>query len=73
MPDTIICERCGAESVRRSRAQKYCPECAKEIRRGVPHRLKIKKRKSGVGLLQAALEANQLHMSYGEYMRMKEE
>lgn len=73
MNKTIICQRCGEPTPYRGQAQKYCPECAKEIRRGVPHRLKIKKRKSGVGLLQAALEANRLHMSYGEYMRMKEE
>ena len=73
MDKTIICQRCGEPTPYRGQAQKYCgPECAKEIS-GVPHRLKIKKRKSGVGLLQAALETNRLHMSYGEYMRMKEE
>ena len=69
MDKTIICQRCGEPTPYRGQAQKYCPECAKEIRRGVPHRLKIKKRKAGGGPLQA----NRLHMSYGEYMRLQEE
>ena len=73
MPDTIICERCGAEAVRRSRAQKYCPECSEIMKKVTRHKKKPVKRKGGSGLLSAALEANRRHISYGEYMRMKEE
>lgn len=72
MPDIIICERCGAEAVRRSRAQKYCPECSEIMKKVTRHKKKpAVKRKGNSGLLAAALEANRRHISYGEYMRMK--
>lgn len=73
MPDTIICERCGAEAVRRSRAQKYCPECSEIMKKATRHKKKkpAVKRKGSSGLLAAALEANRRHISYGEYMRLR--
>lgn len=73
MPDTIICERCGAEAVRRSRAQKYCPECSEIMKKATRHKKKpaVKRNGNGGGLIAAALEANRLHISYGEYMRLQ--
>lgn len=71
MPDTIICERCGAEAVRRSRAQKYCPECSEIMKKATRHKKKPVKRNGSSGLLAAALEANRRHISYGEYMRLR--
>lgn len=73
MPDTIICERCGAEAVRRSRAQKYCPECSEIMKKATRHKKNTAKRKGSSGLLAAALEANKRHVSYGEYMRLRME
>lgn len=73
MPETMICQRCGAEIPRRSRAQKYCPECSEIMKKVTRHKKKPVKRNGSGGLLAAALEANRLHISYGEYMRMKEE
>lgn len=73
MPETMICQRCGAEIPRRSRAQKYCPECSEIMKKVTHHKKKPVKRNGSGGLLAAALEANRLHISYGEYMRMKEE
>lgn len=72
MPDTIICERCGAEAVRRSRAQKYCPECSEIMKKATRHKKKpVKRNGNGGGLIAAALEANRRHISYGEYMRLR--
>lgn len=31
--DTIICQKCGIETAKRSATQKYCPECSKENQR----------------------------------------
>ena len=75
MPETMICQRCGAETVRRSRAQKYCPECSKIMRKVTSHRKRPsgKRKKGNGGLLEAALEANRRHISYGEYMRLRME
>lgn len=73
MPDTIICERCGAEAVRRSRAQKYCPECSEIMKKVTRHKKKPVKRNGSSGPLAAALEANRRHISYGEYMKIKME
>lgn len=69
----MICQICGAETIRRSRAQKYCPSCSDTMRKITRHKknpIKKRHRKNG-GLLEDALEANKLHISYGEYMRMR--
>lgn len=71
--ETMICQICGVETVKRSRAQKYCPSCSETMRKITRHQKKPndKKRKRNFGLLKDALEANKLHISYGEYMKMR--
>ena len=36
--ETMICQRCGAEIPRRGRAQKYCPECSKIMKKATRHK-----------------------------------
>ena len=76
----ITCQKCGVKTVRRSQAQKYCPECSrlarKESQKAYKHRIsaiRSPKTRENPDLVKASMEANNLHISYGQYMRMRSE
>lgn len=76
----ITCQKCGAKTVQRSQAQKYCPECSRLARKESQTAYKRRisgsrppKTKENPNLVKASIEANSLHISYGQYMRMRSE
>lgn len=70
----VICEMCGVTFAAYGNRAKYCPICKEEKRReaGKKKRRVTKKKENarpkGLTLAEIVAKANELHMTYGEYV-----